>query len=219
MIKKIVRNWHRYLLWALLSVIFWGWILSLVTNAPDARKVRLYAAAPVLNSDGLERALEAEGLPDGIEYVQASLFGYALIDEDQVLKGDLYLLPESMAEENLAFFAPIDPADFPGASFYESNGQTYGVLIYDEETGFTPGSAYINCFLEERSYLFFNAGSAHIGEPDNAAIVIAQHFLKLGQQEDEHETEVDRIAAGNDDAPGMRGKRDRDGKRDPDGED
>ena len=183
MIKKILRNWHRYLLWALVSVIFWGWILSLATNAPDARKVRLYAAAPVLNSDGLERALEAEGLPDGIEYVQASLFGYALIDEDQVLKGDLYLLPESMAEESVAFFAPIDPADFPGASFYESDGKAYGVLLFDEKISgsihFTPGSAYINCFLEERSYLFFNAGSLHIGKPDDAAIVIARHFLNL----------------------------------------
>ncbi|MBQ6332312.1 MAG: hypothetical protein IJI34_06020 [Clostridia bacterium] len=179
MFKRLFRNWHRYVLWALLSVIFWGWVLSLVTDAPAERKVRLYAAVPVLQRDPLERALEEEGLPEGIKFVQASMFEYALIDEDQVLKGDLYLLPEQMAAESLAFFAPIDREDFPGAVFFEADGQAYGILIYDEETGMNIGGSYFNCFRQERSCLFFSAESMHMGKLDDAAITIAQRFLKL----------------------------------------
>ena len=34
--KGILKNWHRYLLWATVSVFLWAWIFTLITDAPAA---------------------------------------------------------------------------------------------------------------------------------------------------------------------------------------
>ena len=140
MIKKILGNWHRYVLWTIVSVMFWGWIISLVIRAPESQKVTLFADLPAMDGEALEIALEREK-PEGIKYVQAALFDYAIIDASEVLSGDLFLIPESKAGEYLASFIPIDRSLFPGASFYESDGVAYGLLEYDEEADLAVGAA------------------------------------------------------------------------------
>lgn len=185
MLKRILHDWHRYVLWAMLSVLIWAWIFSLVTKAPASKKVQLFAELPAMRSEALEIALEREK-PDGIAYVQAAQFDYAMIDQTEVLYGDLYLVPESNAEAYLASFAPIDRRLFPGASFYESQGKAYGLLVYDEETGLSVGGEYVAYVPGERCYLFFRAESQHLGawngSPDDAAIRIAQNYLRLGEE-------------------------------------
>lgn len=188
MIKKILRNWHRYVLWALLSAILWGWIFTLVTSAPASKKVQLFADLPDMRNEALEIALEREK-PDGIRYVQAATFEYAMIDATEVLKGDLYLVPESKAEEYLASFTPIDRSLFPNASFYESDGEAYGLLVYDEAENLAIGNGYVLYVPGERCWLFFSKDSGHIGawngSPDDAAIRVAQNYMKLEQEERE----------------------------------
>jgi hypothetical protein len=178
MIKQILRNWYRYILWALLSAVLWAWIFTLLFSAPAGKKVVIYADLPKLDHNALSIVLE-EDLPEGILRVDAQTFDGMLFDMSSVLKGDLYLIPESKAEEYLASFAPIDRTDFPGESFYESDGQAYGILVYDEETGRNVGGDLIFYIPHERCWLFFNKDSIHTGTQDDAAITIARHFLKL----------------------------------------
>ena len=186
MLKRILHDWHRYVLWALLSALIWAWIFSLVTRAPASKKVQLFAELPAMRGEALEIALEREK-PDVIAYVQAEPFDYAMIDQTEVLYGDLYLIPESKAETYLASFAKIDRTLFPDASFYESGGNAYGILVYDEETGLSVGGEYVAYLPGERCYLFFRAESQHLGawndSPDDAAIRIAQNYLNLSEDQ------------------------------------
>ncbi len=178
MIKRILGNWYRYVLWALLSAVFWAWIFTLLFSATPKRKVVLYADQPELDRNALSMTLE-EDLPKGIRIVDTAAFDDMMFNQTAVLAGDLYLISESKTEEYLASFAPIDRADFPGATFYESDGEAYGILVYDEETGLNTAGEYIFYIPHERCWLFFNKDSLHTGELDDAAITIAQHFLKL----------------------------------------
>ena len=178
MIKGILKNWYRYILWALLSAVFWAWIFTLLFSAPAKKKVVLYADLPDIERNELSIALE-EDLPEGIRIVDTAAFDDMAFSQTEVLTGDLYLISESRTEQYLASFAPIDRADFPDATFYESDGEAYGILVYDETTGLNIGGEYIFYIPQERCYLFFNKDSMHIGEYDNAAITIAQHFMKL----------------------------------------
>ena len=222
MIKSLLRNLHRYVFWALISVMLWAWIFTLLLSAPEKNKITIYADVPEVDGNALSIELEKD-LPKGIRLVDAKTFNSLLFQQYAVLKGDLYLVPESDAETYLPSFLPIDRAAFPGAAFYESDGEAYGIVLYDEQAGLITGGRYVTYKEGERCFLFFNKDSKHLGawngSADDAAIVIAQNFLKLGQEEDENEKEVDGIAAGGYDADGLRGKDDRGFERDPDGKD
>ena len=178
MIKNILRNWYRYVLWALLSAVFWAWIFILLFSARPAKKVVLYADLPDLDRNALSIELEREK-PKGIRIVDMAVFDDMMFNQVEVLSGDLFLIPDSKVEEYLASFAPIDRADFPGETFFESDGEAYGILVYDEETGLKVGGDLILYIPQERCWLFFNKDSKHIGGHDDAAIAVAQHFLDL----------------------------------------
>ena len=70
MLKSILRNWYRYLLWALLSVVFWSWIFMLLTDTTAKNKVTIYADLPAIADEKLELALE-ESMPQSIRFVKA----------------------------------------------------------------------------------------------------------------------------------------------------
>ena len=186
MIKKILRNWHRYVLWALISVMLWAWILLLATKAPKSQMIQIFADLSDMKADALEIALEREK-PQGVKYVQASLIDNLIVNTSEILEGDLYLVPESRVENYLASFSPIDRTMFPGASFYESDGVAYGLLVYDDEADFAVGWKLVRYIPGQRCWLFFNKDSVHLGDwngsPDDAAITIARNFLQLTQGE------------------------------------
>lgn len=185
MIKRIFRNWYRYILWALLSAIFWAWLIMLSADAVPAKKVVLLADLPELENNGLEIALEKDK-PDGIRFVETGRFENVIFDATQVLHGDLYLIPDSDTEEYLASFSEIDRTLFPGQTFYESDGKAYGILLYDEAQGLSLGGTYIRYIPGERCWLFFNKDSLHIGawngSKDDAAIKVAQNLLQLKKE-------------------------------------
>ena len=138
----------------------------------------LYADLPYLDRNALSIELERDR-PEGIKIVDTAVFDDMMFNQVEVLSGDLFLIPDSKVGEYLASFAPIDRADFPGETFYESDGEADGILVYDEETGLKTGGDLIFYIPQERCWLFFNKDSQHIGGRDDAAIAVARHFLNL----------------------------------------
>ena len=110
--KGILKNLHRYVLWALISLVFWAWIISRITDAPAARKVTLYADLPALDRQALSEALEKD-LPAGIRFVEAWAFTDEMFSPGNVTMGDLFIVSEEQAETYLVSFAPIDESAFP----------------------------------------------------------------------------------------------------------
>ena len=180
--KGILKNLHRYVLWLVVSVFFWAWIFTLITDAPAARKVMLFADLPAMDRDGLAAVLE-EDMPETIRFVEARLFTDELFQPANVLSGDLFIVSEAQAAEYLGTFSPLDRTVFSDRSLYLSEGAAYGVCVFDEGAGIRIGTRYVTYLPGERYYLFFNAESRHLGDwngsRDDAAIRAARAFLAL----------------------------------------
>lgn len=184
---KLIRAFFsaapKYLLWLVMSTIFWLWIFTLVTNTTAEKKVTLYAEVPALEDPGLAAELE-KAAPEYIKMVQAHSFDYFVFQTGKVKGGDIYLVPASNVEEYLPDFLPLDLTRLPeGLSLYESGGTAYGVRVYDAGSGEGAAKRYISYTLPgleaEDYYLFFGVESLHSGEPDAAAYDVAAYLLEL----------------------------------------
>lgn len=170
----------KYLLWLLLSSMFWMWIFTFVKDAPKSRKIVLYASVPAIEEKALSIRLE-EQLPAGIRMIRARSFDYVMFDADRINDGDLYIIPASAVEDYLSAYLPIE-ADGEH-EYYRHDGQAYGIKIYDAQTGRGAAAAYIR-YTEpgkaaEDYYLFFGKNSLHAGERDLAAYEVARVLLQL----------------------------------------
>ena len=159
--KGILKNLHRYVLWAIVSCVFWAFVISRITDAPAARKLILYADLDAMDRPGLVAALEEE-MPETIRFVEPLLFVDAMFEPASVTKGDMFVVSEAQAEGVLQDLAVIDKAAFPGQRFYEFDGKAYGILLYDEGQGVRIATKYLAYEPGETYYLFFNAKSGHI---------------------------------------------------------
>ena len=64
--RNVLSQLHSYVLWALMSVLFWGWIFTaFIADAPAEKKVVVFADAQVRMDRELDLPLE-EDLPEGI---------------------------------------------------------------------------------------------------------------------------------------------------------
>ena len=185
MIKKILRNAHRYVFWAVLSAVVWTWILMLCTEASPKHKIVLYADLEGLDKAALSETL-SEDLPQGIRYTEVERFTDQIFSPNAVLSGDLFLIPESSAESYFGSFAKIERGAFAGCAFYEHEGEAYGVCVYDPAAGIAIAGRFIDWHAllgEERCWLFFGVNSKHLGawngSKDDAAIAVAKRLMEL----------------------------------------
>ena len=180
--KGIFKNWHRYLLWATVSFFLWAWIFTLITDAPAAKKLVLYADCPAMERQALDAVLEAD-MPENIRFVEARIFSDEMFQPSNLTRGDLFILSSQQIDRYLPNCLPLDEAAFPGRLLYEAEGAAYGVCVYDEAQGVAVGTKYVAYIPGETYYLFFNADSPHLGawngSQDDAAILAAGEFLAL----------------------------------------
>lgn len=181
MIKKILRNAHRYVFWAVLSAILWTWILMLCTEVPPKSKVVLYADLEGLDKAAMSDTL-SENLPEGIRWVEVERFTDQIFSPAAVQDGDLFLIPEHNAEAYFDSFAPIDRDAFSDGVFYERGGEAYGVCVYDPAKGIAIAGRFIDweaLLGKERCWLFFGVNSGHLDSGDGAAIAVAKRLMEL----------------------------------------
>lgn len=182
MIRQILRNWHRYVVWVIVSIMFWSWIVVRVTDALPKNKVVLYADLYEIDGDAVEQAAEPY-LPEGIKFLEVNMFDSMLFQPTAVLTGDLYLIPERDMADYAASFVPLDRSAFAGASFYELDGQAVGVCVFDPDGSVAIAKDKIGYFPDQRCYLCVNRESKHIGgindSPDDAALVLARAWMNL----------------------------------------
>ena len=178
-LKNIFSQFHRFVLWALISSVFWGWIFTLVTDTVPAKKVTLYIQAEDCRSQELSLKLE-ESMPESIKMVKAHPFSYAAFGKDDLLGADFFLVKESEVEEMLPSFAPLDGEDwdYGQREQYCADGVFYGVKLCDGQSR-GPASEYITYDPGETYYLFFNVDSPHLSAGDGAALRVAEALLKL----------------------------------------
>ena len=169
MLRNIFSQWYKYVVWALMSLFFWGWIFTLLTDAPMSKKLVLCDDAPQLRDEALAEALSGD-LPEGIRQVAVHRFDYYVFDQDELLHADVYLVPESAAADYIESFRPLAETGLePGAhGVWEYEGVALGLRL-DGEAG---------SFLGEGEWLLcFGVDSAH--RDDGTALWLAERVLSL----------------------------------------
>lgn len=187
-LKNILSQLHRYVVWAILLSILWVFIYSRVDDRPAEKKLVFYLGTYELNSTELTLYLEDQGMPQGIEMIRARSASYNLFG--MARDGDLYLVRESdlrtMLSDAAERVAPIQAP--PGTEPFLWEGRCYGIRAFDPETQRGPAMAWVQYApLPEREreayYLVFDAGSLHLasnpGAVDNAAWELAERFLAI----------------------------------------
>ncbi len=180
-LKNIVSQLHTYIVWALLSAVFWGFIFGMITDAPAERKIVIFADALHCEDKALDIALERTK-PAGIRMIRAHTFDYTLFDETGLLNADIYLVPEEKAADYIESYSPLDPAALPwtDAELWSWEGTAYGVKLDGARSYFSfrpPGEE------EGDVYLFFGVNSLHTaslnGSADDAALQVALDLSRL----------------------------------------
>lgn len=160
-IRNIFSQLHTFVLWLLASVIFWGWIFTLVTDTAPEHKVTVYCRVPAVQERLLAAKLE-EDLPEGVRMVQVHTFDYVMLDTASFDRGDIFIVP---ASEDTAFVKDLIPPE-----------GDQGLKVYDAAAGEGAAASYIQ-YGDEDYYLYFGSRSVHL--QDGAAMAVAGQLLAL----------------------------------------
>ena len=181
-IRRFFSSIPKYLLWAVLSTLFWMWIFTLITNTTADKKVVLYADVPALEDPALAVKLE-ESMPEGIKMVKAHAFSYLMFIDAEIAGGDLYIVRGSDIPSYSENLAPLPASYAARGETAAHEGVIYGLRIYDAASKTGAASSYITYTGGDREaedyYLCFGISSVHCGELDEAAFVIADTLLSL----------------------------------------
>ena len=160
-LKNIFSQLHTFVLWLVMSFLFWGWIFTFVTDTSPEKKVTVYCDVPEVQDTELAMALEAH-MPEGLRMVKVHPFDYVMFDVNDFYQGDIFIVPASELETYAEFLAPVE-------------GE-WGVKIYDAATDIGVATAYIR-YVSEDYYLFLGADSVHL--EDGKALEVAQELLTM----------------------------------------
>ena len=184
--RRIVSLVPLLVLWLMFSIILWGFVFNLITDAPPAQKIALYADAETPGATQLAVILE-EKLNGKVRMVKVRSFDYAMFDTGALTAADLYIVPASHAETYLEWFALVPQEMREESGLMTFAGVPYGILAYDADTGKGIAADCIRYAVQdgerEDYYLFFGKRSLHLPDSENAvdaaAVDAARCLLNL----------------------------------------
>ena len=160
-IKNVFSQLHRFVLWLVISAVFWGWIFTLVTDTTADKKVTVYCQVPAVEDTALAAALEKH-MPEGLRMVKIHTFDYVMFGTEDFYHGDIFILPASEIGTYEELLAPVEGA--------------WGVQVYDAASGVGIAARYLQ-YPEEDCYLFLGADSEH--REDGKALAVAKALLAI----------------------------------------
>lgn len=184
--KKLFDLLPLMLMWAVLSVLFWGWIFTFLTDAPPQEKLSVFVDAPLKDATGLALLLE-EQLPAPIRMVQVRPFTFAMMSDADIAGADLYIVTAAAAQDYAGWFSPLPREAAEGRTVLELGGVPMGVKIFDGASASGAAARYIDYLPQsvpaQDYYLFFGAASLHVPEHEGAldafALTAADILLSL----------------------------------------
>lgn len=160
-LRNILSQLHSFVLWLLASVMFWGWIFTLVTDTVPEKKVTVYCHVPAVEDTVLAAELE-KSMPEGLRMIQVHTFDYVMLDTASFDRGDIFIVPASEDPEFVKDLVPLEGGE--------------GTKVYDAAAGEGAATAYIQ-YEDEDYYMYLGAGSAHLD--DGAALAVAREILAM----------------------------------------
>ena len=170
-LKKIVTLIPLLILWLMLSIILWGFVFNLITDAPPREKITLCVDAETPGAVELAVLLE-EKLNGQVRMVKVRPFEYAMFDSGTLTGADLFIVPASHAETYQEWFCPL-PAELKNQDLIlEIGGVPFGVRAFDASADKGIASGCIRYAepgtVTEDYYLLFGNESVHLSQNENA---------------------------------------------------
>lgn len=171
-IRYLKRALPLFVLWLFLSVIFWSWIFTFLTETDAAHQVLICVDAQVSGEDALAAQLE-KGAGEDIKMVRIRPFTYYMMNPDAIQNADLFIMPLSNAENYADWLIDL-PAGASDGTQTEIAGK-HGYVAYDPASGTGIARQQI-AYLNEPYLLFFSKGSSHL--EDGEAIRIVSELME-----------------------------------------
>ena len=136
--RRVIRGLGRFLLpgvlWAMMAVLFTGFVFNQITDTAPAGKIVLYADCEVRNAPELAERLE-KALNGKVKMVKIHPFSYALFDSARLKQADLFIIPDSRKAEYGEWLSPEE-----GIPVYDptSGTEIAGVYFLYTPAGGTP---------------------------------------------------------------------------------
>lgn len=156
MLRRFFRLLPALLTWALVCIMFWGWIFSILTNAPAEKKLIVYIDAPVTGTRELAGKLEESFPRAQIRFIEVRSFSYSMMGDSPASDGDIFIIPSENAGEYSEWFGSL-----PGELFVSAGSDT------------APLSSYVFYSGDSDYLLFYSASSVHTGSSDSLAFELA----------------------------------------------
>ena len=181
---SVRRRWRQVVpmmvIWLMVSIFFWSWIFTFVTDTDHAHKLVLFTEMELADGTALALALE-EGTGPAIRMVQVHPFAYAMMGEELLVNADLYVVTASGMTEYARWFSPLPEALARGENLYRAEGVPVGVRIWDAEQKRGAAADLIRYPAGEDCYLCVGVHSLHVagleGAVDNEAVEAALRML------------------------------------------
>lgn len=190
--NPILKKWYVFLLWVLISFGFCNALFTMVTATNRDEKISFFIASynvkrsllETLNDNKPELIKKVEVYWLNPEHEEFNMYfsAYGLIN------ADIIILPESkITKLDLpSCFAAFPNGIFSDSVLYtETDGNNFGVRVYNKETGEGCAMEFIAYTHEEEGedyYLFFNKNSEHnqfLDNKESVALQMAKKFMEL----------------------------------------
>ena len=162
-LRGFFRGFGRFLLpavlWAMLALVFTGFVFNQITDTAPADKIVIYADCEVRNAPELAEKLE-KSLEGAVRMVKIHPFSYAMFDTARLRQADLYIIPDSRKEAYREWLLPED-----------------GVPVADPAAGLAAAPDYFLYDPAETYRIFPGSGSVHL--EDGLAIRASELLIAL----------------------------------------
>jgi hypothetical protein len=162
--RRVVSLFPAFVLWAMIAVVFGGFVFNRITDTDPAYKIVIYAECAV--SDGAELAARLEDvLTAPVRMVKVHPFDYAMFGSEAIRNADLYIIPASHAAEYSEWVIPG------------------GIPVYRPDGSAGIASGYFGYYPDEEYDLYYGRASLHTagneGARDNQAADVAEKLLEI----------------------------------------
>ncbi len=181
--KKIMHLVPLMLFWLMMTVFFWSWIFTFLTDAPREEKIVLFIECEVPGATHI--AAELEKQPSNvIQLAEVKPFLYSMMSSDAIRTSDLYIVSESGLREYSQWFRPLPENALALGEIVSHDGVPMGVKVYDAPSNAGIGIKHIS-YEEENYYLVFGNQSLHISGNENAvsdeAVLYAARLFEIDE--------------------------------------
>lgn len=178
--RKISELIPAFVIWLIVSIVFWGWIYTLITDTTAEYKICIAVDSIIADQTAFNAALEKD-LRGNIRMIRAYPFTYAMMSDISLQNADILIIREENIPDYRIYIAALPEIETDLGKVVMDEEKPVGIRIDPERagllkqfTGIENKEAFILCFGKNSIHL--NGNPAAI---DNESIYYAGILLGM----------------------------------------